>query len=156
MVGTGLTPELRGELAGIAEAHGCELVHAEFRGGLFRIFLDRPGGVRLEDCEAVSKDASALLDVADFGSGRYTLEVSSPGLDRQLYGPRDFERFTGRRVRVRFVDPATGRRATVEARLDSFRPGPDGGEIELRESATAPSRTLRMADVQLARLVVEP
>ncbi len=155
MAGTRLTPELEGELAAIAEAHGCELLHVGFVGGTLRIFLDRAGGVRLEDCEAVSRDASALLDVADFGTGRYTLEVSSPGLDRQLYGPRDYERFTGRRVRVRFVDPASGRRATVVARLDAYRPGPDGGEIELAESESAPTRRLRLVDVQLARLVVE-
>lgn len=154
MAGTSLTPELRQELAAIAESRGCELVEAEFLGGVLRIFLDRPEGVRLEDCEAVSKDASALLDVADFGRGRYTLEVSSPGLDRKLHGPRDFERFTGRRVRVRFVDPSTGRRATVVARLEAYRPTPGGGEIELNEPG-APTRVVRLADVQLVRLEIE-
>jgi ribosome maturation factor RimP len=150
-----LTPELQQELAAIAESKGCELLHAEFQGGVLRLFLDRPEGVRLEDCEAVSKDASALLDVADFGRGRYTLEVSSPGLDRQLYGPRDYERFTGRRVRVRFVDPGTGRRATVVARLEAYRPSPDGGEVELSEPGAATPRVVRVADVQLARLEIE-
>jgi ribosome maturation factor RimP len=150
-----LTPELQAELAAIAESKGCELVHAEFQSGVLRLFLDRSEGVRLEDCEAVSKDASALLDVADFGRGRYTLEVSSPGLDRQLYGPRDYERFTGRRVRVRFIDPQTGRRATVVARLDAYRPSPDGGEIELSEPGAVTMRRVRLADVQLARLEIE-
>jgi ribosome maturation factor RimP len=150
-----LTPELQGELAAIAESKGCELLHAEFQSGVLRLFLDRPDGVRLEDCEAVSKDASALLDVADFGRGRYTLEVSSPGLDRQLYGPRDYERFTGRRVRVRFVDPSTGRRATVVARLEAYRPASDGGEIELSEPGAGATRVVRLADVQLARLEIE-
>jgi ribosome maturation factor RimP len=157
MAGTRLTPELETELAAVAEAHGCELIHLEFRGGALRLFLDRPDGVRLEDCEAVAKEVSALLDVEDFGGGRYTLEVSSPGLDRQLYGPRDYERFTGRRVRVRFVDPGTGRRATVVGRLSAYRPDADGGVLELEpdEPKASPPRTVRLADVELARLVVE-
>jgi ribosome maturation factor RimP len=155
MAGDRLNPELEEELAAIAGAHGCELIHAEFLGGTLRLFLDRPEGVRLEDCEAVSRDASALLDVADFGRGRYTLEVSSPGLDRRLYGPRDYERFTGRRVRVRFVDPETGLRATVVGRLAAYRPGAGGGEIELADTTVGAPRTVRVADVQQARLEIE-
>jgi ribosome maturation factor RimP len=155
LAGNRLSPELLEELSAVARANGCELLHAAFAGGVLRIFLDRPEGVRLEDCEAVSKDASALLDVVEFGGGRYTLEVSSPGLDRQFYGPRDYERFTGRKVRVRFVDPANGRRATVVARLTAYRPGPEGGEIELEEQSTGSPRVLRLADVQLARLEIE-
>ena len=155
MAGDRLTPELEEELAAIAGAHGCELIRAEYLGGTLRLFLDRPEGVRLEDCEAVSRDASARLDVADFGRGRYTLEVSSPGLDRRLYEPRDYERFTGRRVRVRFVDPETGRRATVVGRLAAYRQGPGGGEIELAETTVGSPRVVRLADVQQARLEIE-
>lgn len=154
MAGTRMTPELRQELADIALSRGCELLEAEVSGGTLRLFLDRPEGVRLEDCEAVSRDASTLLDVAEFGHGRYTLEVSSPGLDRKLYGPRDYERFTGRKVRVRFVDPASGRRATVVARLDGFLPA-DGGSLELAVPGEAESRRVRLEDVQLARLEIE-
>jgi len=155
MAGHRLTPELEEELAAIAGAHGCELIHAEYLGGTLRLYLDRPEGVRLEDCEAVSRDASAVLDVADFGRGRYTLEVSSPGLDRRFYGPRDYERFTGRRVRVRFVDAATGRRATVVGRLAEYRPGRGGGEIELAETTGGAPRVVRLADVEQARLEIE-
>ena len=155
MAATNLAPELQSELAAIAEAHGCELLHAEFVAGTLRIFLDRPDGVRLEHCEAVSREASARLDVADFGRGRYTLEVSSPGLDRLLYGPRDFERFTGRRVRVRFVDPASGRRATVVALLAAYRPEADGGSLELLEERATSPRLVRVADVEQARLEIE-
>ena len=156
MAGTKLSPDLRVELEAIAEGHGCELLHAEWSGGILRLFLDRPEGVRIEDCEAVSKDASALLDVADFGRGRYTLEVSSPGLDRRLFGPRDYQRFTGRRVRVRYLDPASGSRATVSARLDGFRPDASGGgEIELSGAGGDSPLVLRLEDVQLARLEIE-
>jgi ribosome maturation factor RimP len=151
-----LDPELAAELASIAEARGCELLHAEFKSGTLQLILDRPDGVRLEDCEAVSKEASALLDVADFGRGRYTLEVSSPGLDRQLYRASDFGRFVGRRVRVRHLDPLTGQRATVVARLAAFRPdAPGGGEIDLTESEDRRDRTLRLDQIQLAKLEIE-
>lgn len=155
MSGRTLEPELRTELASIAEARGCELLHVEFKGGTLRLILDRPGGVRLEDCEGVSKEASAFLDLADWGRGRYTLEVSSPGLDRELYGPRDYERFVGRKVRVRHLDPETGRRATLVGRLAEFRMTAEGGEIHLTETEDRRDRTLRLADVQLTRLEIE-
>ena len=153
MAGKGIDPEIGAELAEIAAAQGCELLQVEFQAGTLRLILDREGGVRLEDCETVSKLASAFLDVRDFGSGRYTLEVSSPGLDRQLYGPRDFARFVGSRARVRFVDPASGKRATVVGRLASFDEA--AGEVEIVEIESRPVLRLRLQDIQLAKLVIE-
>ena len=79
--------------------------------------------------------------------------MSSPGLDRQLYGPRDFARFVGRRVRVRFVDPATGKRATVVGRLAGF--GEAAGEVDLSEIDSKPDMRLRLQDIQLAKLVID-
>ncbi len=158
MPGIALSRELLAELEEIAVARGCELLHAEFAGGTLRLVLDRPeesGGVGLADCEAVSKDVSALLDVAEFGRGRYTLEVGSPGLDRPFYRPSDYERFLGRRVRVRFRDPETGRRATVVGRLAQHRPE-SGGEIELTETESKRDVRIRLADVELTRLTIEP
>ncbi|MCB9378023.1 MAG: ribosome maturation factor RimP [Holophagales bacterium] len=149
-----LPSELREELVAIAEAHGCELLEAEFKAGVLRLVLDRAEGVRLEDCEAVSREASTRLDVEDFGRGRYTLEVSSPGLDRKLYGPADYARFVGRRVRVRYLDAETGRRATVVARLSAFREE-RGGEIDLTETEDRRDRTIRLEAIQLARLEIE-
>lgn len=154
MPGTRLTPEIEGELARVAEQNGCELLEATFAGGRLRLVLDREAGVTLGDCEAVSKDASALLDVLDFGRGQYTLEVSSPGLDRPLYGPRDYRRFVGRRVRIRHTDPETGRRATVAGRLASFDEG-DGGRIELTETESRLDLEIRLADIDSARLEIE-
>lgn len=161
-----LDDELVAEIAGIAEQASCELVHCEFRGGALRIFLDRPEGVTLTDCETVSKQLSALLDVLDFGSGHYTLEVSSPGLDRQLYGPRDYEKFCGRLVRVTFsdrtVDPA--RKKTIVGRLDSFHPpssaavngqAPAAGAIRVADPATDDAVEIALPDVRLARLEIE-
>jgi ribosome maturation factor RimP len=112
-------PELEAELAAIARASGLELAKVEVKGNVLRLILDRvegDRGVTLEDCEAVAKQASGLLDVVDFGKSRYVLEVSSPGLDRELYGPRDYARFSGHLARVTFED-GEGRRKTVVGRL---------------------------------------
>lgn len=149
--------ELVAELAAVAEQAGCELIHTEFRGGTLRMFLDRPEGVTLDDCANVSREVSALLDVTDFGNGRYTLEVSSPGLDRQLYGPKDYERFTGRLVRVTHVDPETRRKATFVGRLEAFRPGggEEDGEITVCEEEGCRRHVVALREVTKARLEIE-
>jgi ribosome maturation factor RimP len=151
--------ELTPELEQIAAAAGCELLHVELRGSILRLVLDRPEGIALADCEHVSKQVSALLDVLDFGKSRYVLEVTSPGLDRQLYRPRDYERFTGRLARVTLGDPETGRKQTVVARLQEYRPAPLGdpedAEVVLADDKTGERRTVRLKDIRLARLEIE-
>src|SRR5436305_12899905 len=87
--------EITPEIEAVAQAAGCELVHAELKGGVLRLFVEKPEGVTLADCEQVSRQVSALLDVLDFGPGRYGPEVSSPGRGRQLYKPRAYQRFAG-------------------------------------------------------------
>lgn len=150
---TGLSPEVLTELGEIAGSQGCELAHAEFKGGALRLVLDRlEGGICLADCEAVSKLASAYLDVVDFGHGRYTLEVSSPGLDRQLYGPRDYIRFSGHRVRMTYMTDTAAKR-TVIATLVSYSPD-DGGSIEVEVEKEGVLR-LPLHRVKLTRLEVE-
>jgi ribosome maturation factor RimP len=154
----GIPPELRQEFEQIAAAAGCELWHAEVKGGVLRLFLDKPPeGVTLADCEYVSKQVSAYLDVVDFGKSRYVLEVSSPGLDRQLYRPRDVERFTGRLARVTLEDPETRKRRTVVARLQEFRPTEpeEESEVVLLDEKKGETETVRWKDVQLARLEIE-
>jgi ribosome maturation factor RimP len=165
--GSGRISEILPELEQIAEAAGCELVHAELKGGALRVFLDKPDGVSLSDCEHVSKQISAFLDVVDFGRGRYVLEVSSPGLDRQLYRLRDYERFAGRRVRVTLQDPQTGRKRTVVARLEGLRrpegaPAAEtaeeeagGAEVVLLEEKSDERLVLPFENVKLARLEIE-
>jgi ribosome maturation factor RimP len=102
---------------GILEFAGMELVHLELKrepGGWFlRLFIDKEGGVTLDDCSHVSRQLSAQLDVEDPIEQRYTLEVSSPGLDRPLYTDRDYERFAGRQVRLSTFGPIDGRRHFV-------------------------------------------
>jgi len=106
--------ELRQILEPAVEGLGYELVDLELkiggRDGLVRLFIDRPEGIGLDDCEAVSRQVSAVLDVADPVPGQYNLEVSSPGLDRRLTKREHFERFTGKDVRIRLRVPIEGRR----------------------------------------------
>jgi ribosome maturation factor RimP len=93
---------------------GYELVELEFapaRGrGSLRIFIDRPAGIGIEDCERVSREVAALMDVEDPIPSAYSLEVSSPGDDRVLRTHAHFERFKGSRVLVELVAPRDGRR----------------------------------------------
>lgn len=90
------------------EAMGYELVDLEYRregrDWILRIFIDREGGVTLDDCVAVSRDVGALLEVEDPIRSAYRLEISSPGIDRPLKKPNDFERFKGRTVKVKTID----------------------------------------------------
>lgn len=153
MTDPALDPHLVAELADVAERSGCELAHAEWKGGVLRLFVDREGGVTLADCETVSRQVSALLDVAGFGNGRYLLEVSSPGLDRQLHGARDFARFVGRGVRVTFVAPESGRKRTLRGRLQAFRPAAD--EVEVVEEESGERVIIPLQTISLARLLVE-
>ena len=152
-------PALRAELAAVAEGTGCELLHVEWKGGVLRLVIDRPqsgpdsGGVTHEHCATVSRQASALLDVYDFGAGRYTLEVSSPGLDRALYRPEDFGRFSGRLARVTYQPPGEGKR-TVLVRLREYEPG-GGGRALVDDEATGELLTIPVAQVLRARLEVE-
>ena len=89
---------------------GYELVELEFQGKVLRLYIDQPQGVTLEDCEKVSRQVSAVLDVEDPIPGAYTLEVSSPGLDRPLRKQADFERRAGQRARLELKLPLNGRR----------------------------------------------
>lgn len=155
-----ISPELEHELEEVAGGIGCELVHAEFKGGVLRIFIDRPdrpGGVDLSDCETVSRQVSALLDVLDFGAKRYTLEVSSPGLDRRLYRPRDYRRFAGSLARVTHREPDTGKKQTVVGRIGEYRDAGAGGrpEITLHLAERDETVDLPLDAIEMARLEIE-
>ena len=106
--------ELANLLEPTVERLGYELVDVEARvggkGGLVRLYIDKPDGIDLDDCEKVSLAVSALLDVEDPVPGNYNLEVSSPGLDRKLTKVEHFQRFTGETVKVQMRFPIEGRR----------------------------------------------
>ncbi len=155
--------EIIPELESVAAASGCELLAAELKGGIMRLILDKPEGVTLADCQYVSKQASALLDVLDFGTARYVLEVSSPGLDRQLYRVQDYDRFAGRLARVTVEDPETGKKKTVVARLEGLR-RTDGetvdvdatnAEVVLSDDKSGERQSIPLKNVKLARLEIE-
>ncbi|MDR3630842.1 MAG: ribosome maturation factor RimP [Desulfocapsaceae bacterium] len=103
--------------AGLLLSMGLELVEVQFRregsGWVLRLFIDREGGVTLEDCTMVSRELSDYLDVEDLIEQAYHLEVSSPGLDRPLYGIGDFKRFCGRNARVKLHEQMNGQRVFV-------------------------------------------
>jgi ribosome maturation factor RimP len=94
--------------------HGLELVHAEVAGPdnkpIVRIFIDKPNGVTHQDCSEVSLHVGTILDVEDFIHASYTLEVSSPGIERGLYKRQDYERFAGSLAKVKARRPINGQR----------------------------------------------
>jgi ribosome maturation factor RimP len=111
----------------VAASSGLEVVNVELRGGgkarMLRIVIDKPAGVTHEDCANLSREVSTILDVEDVVPGSsYLLEVSSPGLDRDLFRPADYERFTGSLVKLTTRQPVNGNRH-FEGRLESFRDG---------------------------------
>jgi ribosome maturation factor RimP len=107
----GVVEQVRTMASRVAAGYGLEIFDVQFRregrGMVLRVQLDRPGpaataeeSVSVEDCAQVSRDLSAILDVEDVMPTAYTLEVSSPGLDRPLRGAADYTRFTGRRAKL--------------------------------------------------------
>jgi ribosome maturation factor RimP len=155
----------------VGRDQGLEVVEIEFRGGgkarMLRIFIDKDGGVTHDDCANVSNEVSTILDVEDVVPGAtYTLEVSSPGLDRKLSKPADFERFTGSLVKLSTREAHDGNRH-FEGRLERFvegkltldlnavpkrsnkkSKGPKSPEVERKVE-------IALADVEKANLVPE-
>ncbi|HUK65707.1 MAG TPA: ribosome maturation factor RimP [Anaeromyxobacteraceae bacterium] len=127
----------RSLLQPIVEREGFELVEVEWgREGpsyVLRIYLDRPGGVTLDHCQEISRIIEPLLDVEDFIEPAYSLEVSSPGLDRPLRSPRDFERFAGQRVHLKTYGPLStpsGPRKNWTGTLKGYRDGQVEVEVD--------------------------
>ncbi len=111
----------------VAASSGLEVVELELCGGgksrRLRIFIDKPEGITHEDCANLSREVSTIFDVEDaMPGGAYVLEVSSPGLDRKLSRPADFQRFQGSRVKLTTKEPVRGNRH-FEGRLEQFAAG---------------------------------
>lgn len=111
----------------VAGSEGLEIVEVQLLGGgprrMLRILIDKPGGISHGDCETVSDQVGTILDVEDvIPGGSYTLEVSSPGVERALKKPRDFERFVGRKIKVVLRHPVENQRRW-EGALAAFADG---------------------------------
>jgi ribosome maturation factor RimP len=107
-----IVEQVRQLLEPVLARDGYEVVEVEWvRGGgrwTLRLYVDKPGGVGIDDCSAVSHLVDPILDVAGFIEPAYDLEVSSPGIERPLRKPADFDRFAGRRARVKSYGPVAG------------------------------------------------
>lgn len=104
---------LGNQLLSIVTAMGYEFVGAQMQGGILQLFIDKENGVGVEDCSRVSRQVSAMLDVEDPIQGRYTLEVSSPGIDRPLFEMAHYTKQLGKRIKVHMQAPINNRRKFV-------------------------------------------
>lgn len=145
-----LNQKLTNLLEPLIESLGYELVLIDFAAGshsaMLRLFIDSPGGITLGDCERVSREAAALLDVEDPISTAYQLEVSSPGMDRPLVKPAHFERFVGETIKLQLHVARDNRR-----RFSGVLVAADASGIEV----ALPEMRLQVAyeDIERARLV---
>jgi ribosome maturation factor RimP len=138
----------------VAQPEGLEVVEVEVKGGgnqrLVRISIDKPAGVTHGDCELVSQQVGTILDVEDVvPGGRYTLEVSSPGVERKLLKPKDYERFQGKKARIALREPRDGRR-----HWEGTLAGLDNGSIALETEAGTTVR-FPFDEIQKANLKFE-
>jgi ribosome maturation factor RimP len=149
----------------VAASSGLEVVEVEFRGGgksrMLRIFIDKPGGVTHQDCADLSRELGTILDVEEAIPGRsYVLEVSSPGLDRALRRPADFERFVGSRVKLTTREPIAGNRF-FEGRLETFQDGrltlnlAEARKKNRPKPGVEPTIGIDLANIEKANLVPE-
>ena len=135
----GLKETLRDVAERVTSGRGFELVDIEVKRAagshLVRLFVDKPGGIGLDDLQSVSEEVSAILDVEDPIESTYTLEVSSPGLDRPLKGEADYRRYQGRLARLSSYEPLEGRRhwtgriVSVEAGIVSLSLENEGNAV---------------------------
>jgi ribosome maturation factor RimP len=137
----------------VAEERGLELVHVEFAGGprapALRIFIDKPEGVTHSDCSEVSTHVGTVLDVEDFVPVAYTLEVSSPGLERGLYRLEDYERFAGRAAKLKTRGAVNGQR-NFRGRIA----GVEGEEIIFDDKTTGSVR-VPFSEIAKANLEID-
>jgi ribosome maturation factor RimP len=156
--------KVRGIAERVAASSGLEVVEVELRGGgkarMLRVVIDKPSGVTHEDCARLSREVGTILDVEDAISGQYTLEVSSPGLDRKLIRAADYERFTGSRIKLTTQQPVNGNRH-FEGRLESFEHGRLTLDLNAArkkrrpEEGVASKLEIDLANVEKANLVPE-
>ncbi|MFN0110946.1 MAG: ribosome maturation factor RimP [Blastocatellia bacterium] len=133
-----------------------ELVHVEVAGGrnpILRIFIDKPGGVTIDDCAMVSHSVSLILDVEDPIPGQYMLEVASPGLDRGLYKESDYERFAGLPAHVKLSEAINGQRNFHGKLIGLDR---EGETTAILEDEAGVKHRLPLAVIAKANVEIEP
>ena len=136
---------LHDRLAHLVNAMGYEFIGGELDGGVLRLYIDSDKGITLDDCSRVSYQISAMLDVEDPIQGHYTLEVSSPGLDRPLFEVAHYQKQMGNRIKLRVCAKVHNRRKFVGTLLRV-----DGNDIHLlvdEEEVVLPFSTIEKANV---------
>ena len=136
----------------VAQPEGLEVVEVEVKGGgnqrFVRISIDKPAGVTHGDCELVSQQVGTILDVEDVvPGGRYTLEVSSPGVERKLLKPEDYRRFQGRKARITLREPREGRR-NWEGTLAGIEDGAVALEMQAGTTTRFPFDQIQKANLK--------
>jgi ribosome maturation factor RimP len=140
----------------ILQSMGLELVDIEFgrvgRDAVLRLFIDKEGGIMLDDCADFSRELSLILDVEDAIACNYTLEVSSPGLDRPLKKQADYDRFAGRLVKVRtyqpFLDDSGNKRKTFVGKLEGLIDGVVKMKLTEGQTASIPLEKVAKANLE--------
>jgi len=146
---TVLSDRLASLVAGMGyEYVGCEW-HPQGGHSTLRLYIDREGRVGVSDCATVSRQVSAVLDVEELVSGRYFLEVSSPGIERPLFTPAQYERYVGQKISLRLRELVAGRR-----RLLGVLVGVREGQVTV-QLAGEEERTVPLASVARAHLVAD-
>ena len=147
-----ITEAVRAFAEPVVEANGCKLWDVEYvREGsdwFLRVYIDKEGGVNIDDCEAVSRALDPILDEKDPIPDSYTFEVCSAGLERVLKRPSDFEQFLGSRVSIRLFRPVDGSKEFVGTLT-----GYENGDVTVEIAGG--SRTFRKAELAQVRLYVE-
>jgi len=150
----GALERVRSVATRVTADRGFELVEVEMKRAagnlLVRLYVDRPGGIGLDDLQSVSEEVSAILDAEDPIEGHYTLEVSSPGLDRPLRTEDDYRRFAGRLAKLASYEPVDGRRHWT-GRIVSC----EGGLVTLDLEKEGGEARVPFAKVSHGRLEVE-
>ncbi|MBI5642422.1 MAG: ribosome maturation factor RimP [Deltaproteobacteria bacterium] len=149
----GLEDKLKAIAEPVLESLGLELVDLVFTTEhgrrILRVFIDKPGGVTVDDCGGFSREFSTILDVEDPIPQRYVLEVSSPGLDRPLLSEKDFVRFTGKKAKIKAREAIDGRK-NFKAVID----GVEGGKV-LVTDFDGKKFEIPLSSIDRARLEVE-